>query len=156
MVIFGSLPLKLCGINYLKDLWLGTIIFGTYCCNFLATNKGVYMVRKFFMLCDADASKNGVAQETLQYTIRRGSKVMTEQEARQILGVTEETAWEEVLKVNIALYPSLYLFILLNVFWIYIFLHLLNMCRNMTLYLRGILRAGAFTFNQRFIGRRNV
>ncbi|KAL5540426.1 hypothetical protein UlMin_038473 [Ulmus minor] len=46
----------------------------------------------------ANASKNGVAQETLQNTIRRGSKVMTEQEARQILGVTEETAWEEVLK----------------------------------------------------------
>ncbi|XP_057999980.1 mitochondrial import inner membrane translocase subunit PAM16 like 2 isoform X2 [Hevea brasiliensis] len=46
----------------------------------------------------ADASKSGVAQETIQNTIHRGSKVMTEQEARQILGVTEETAWEEILK----------------------------------------------------------
>uniref|UniRef100_U5FQK9 Uncharacterized protein n=1 Tax=Populus trichocarpa TaxID=3694 RepID=U5FQK9_POPTR len=46
----------------------------------------------------ANASKSGVAQETLQNTIRRGSKVMTEQEARQILGVTEETSWEEILK----------------------------------------------------------
>ncbi|XP_050217706.1 mitochondrial import inner membrane translocase subunit PAM16 like 2-like [Mercurialis annua] len=44
-----------------------------------------------------NASKSGVAQETIQNTIRRGSKVMTEQEARQILGVTEETAWEEIL-----------------------------------------------------------
>ncbi|KDP42870.1 hypothetical protein JCGZ_23812 [Jatropha curcas] len=46
----------------------------------------------------ANASKSGVAQETIQNTIRKGSKVMTEQEARQILGVTEETAWEEIVK----------------------------------------------------------
>ncbi|KAF3439507.1 hypothetical protein FNV43_RR17785 [Rhamnella rubrinervis] len=46
----------------------------------------------------ANASKSGVAQETLQNTIHRGSKVMTEQEARQILGITEETSWEEILK----------------------------------------------------------
>ncbi|XP_030463584.1 mitochondrial import inner membrane translocase subunit PAM16 like 2 [Syzygium oleosum] len=46
----------------------------------------------------ANASKTGVAQETLQNTVRRASKAMTEQEARQILGVTEETAWEDILK----------------------------------------------------------
>lgn len=51
-----------------------------------------------------DASKNGVAQETLKNTIRRGVNGMTEQEARQILGVAEETAWEEVLKASIALF----------------------------------------------------
>ncbi|KAK7380519.1 hypothetical protein VNO78_33032 [Psophocarpus tetragonolobus] len=45
-----------------------------------------------------NASKNGVAQETIQNTIRRASKVMTEQEARQVLGVTEETPWEEIIK----------------------------------------------------------
>ncbi|KAL5122891.1 Mitochondrial import inner membrane translocase subunit PAM16 like 2 [Glycine soja] len=45
-----------------------------------------------------NASKNGVAQETIQNTMRRASKVMTEQEARQILGVTEETPWEEIIK----------------------------------------------------------
>ncbi|XP_050220851.1 mitochondrial import inner membrane translocase subunit PAM16 like 2-like isoform X2 [Mercurialis annua] len=45
-----------------------------------------------------DASKSGVAQETIQNTIRRGSKVMTEQEARQILGVTEQTSWEEIIQ----------------------------------------------------------
>ncbi|KAL2334947.1 hypothetical protein Fmac_016160 [Flemingia macrophylla] len=46
----------------------------------------------------ANASKNGVAQEAMQNTIRRASKAMTEQEARQILGVTEETPWEEIIK----------------------------------------------------------
>ncbi|KVH90910.1 Mitochondrial import inner membrane translocase subunit Tim16 [Cynara cardunculus var. scolymus] len=35
-----------------------------------------------------NASKSGVAQETLQNAVHRGSKVMTEQEARQILGLT--------------------------------------------------------------------
>lgn len=47
-----------------------------------------------------DASKSGVAQETLQNAVRRSSKVMTEQEARQILNVSETTTWEEVMKVN--------------------------------------------------------
>ncbi|KAJ4829372.1 hypothetical protein Tsubulata_049100 [Turnera subulata] len=46
----------------------------------------------------ANASKSGVAQETIQNTMRKGAKAMTEQEARQILGVSEGTAWEEVLK----------------------------------------------------------
>ncbi|KAH7573388.1 hypothetical protein JRO89_XS03G0137600 [Xanthoceras sorbifolium] len=41
------------------------------------------------MLSTADASKSGVAQEALQNAARRGSKVMTEQEARQILGKYE-------------------------------------------------------------------
>ncbi|XP_061353872.1 mitochondrial import inner membrane translocase subunit PAM16 like 2-like isoform X2 [Gastrolobium bilobum] len=44
------------------------------------------------------ASKNGVAQETIQNTIRRAGKVMTEQEARQVLGVTEETPWKEIAR----------------------------------------------------------
>nr|DAD25381.1 TPA_asm: hypothetical protein HUJ06_026845 [Nelumbo nucifera] len=46
----------------------------------------------------ANASKSGVAQETIQNTVRRASKTMAEQEARQILGVTEEATWEEILK----------------------------------------------------------
>ncbi|XP_038719117.1 mitochondrial import inner membrane translocase subunit PAM16 like 2-like [Tripterygium wilfordii] len=46
----------------------------------------------------ANASKTGVANETIQNVVRSGSKVMTEQEARQILGVSEGTAWEEILK----------------------------------------------------------
>ncbi|MCI08037.1 mitochondrial-like import inner membrane translocase subunit TIM16-like, partial [Trifolium medium] len=44
------------------------------------------------------ASRNGVAQETMQNTIRKASKTITEQEARQILGVTEKTPWEDILK----------------------------------------------------------
>ncbi|XAR48764.1 hypothetical protein NMG60_11031692 [Bertholletia excelsa] len=46
----------------------------------------------------ANASKTGIAQETLQNAVRRGSKVMTEQEARQILGVTEQSTWEEIVQ----------------------------------------------------------
>ncbi|CAJ2666321.1 mitochondrial import inner membrane translocase subunit PAM16 like 2-like [Trifolium pratense] len=45
-----------------------------------------------------NASKNGVAQETMQNTIRKASKTITEQEARQILGVTEKTPWEDIIK----------------------------------------------------------
>lgn len=48
----------------------------------------------------ADASKTGVAQETLQNVARRGSKIMTEQEARQILGVSEQSTWEEITQVS--------------------------------------------------------
>ncbi|KAJ9558857.1 hypothetical protein OSB04_013471 [Centaurea solstitialis] len=47
-----------------------------------------------------NASKSGVAQETLQNAVRKGSKVMTEQEARQILGVTEQSSWEEIAKAS--------------------------------------------------------
>ncbi|CAM0956779.1 unnamed protein product [Alopecurus aequalis] len=45
-----------------------------------------------------NANKTGVAHETLN-NIRRGSKTMTEQEARQILGVTEQSTWEEIAQV---------------------------------------------------------
>ncbi|KAI4302730.1 hypothetical protein MLD38_038443 [Melastoma candidum] len=54
----------------------------------------------------ANANKTGVAQETIQNTIRRASKAMTEQEARQVLGVSEETAWEEILKKYDTLFES--------------------------------------------------
>ncbi|CAA0815384.1 Protein Transporter- Pam16 [Striga hermonthica] len=45
----------------------------------------------------ANASKNGVAQEAAQH-IKRGSKMMTEAEARQILGVSENSTWEEIVQ----------------------------------------------------------
>ncbi|KAF2311594.1 hypothetical protein GH714_025120 [Hevea brasiliensis] len=45
----------------------------------------------------ANASKSGVAQETVQ-NIRRASKIMAEPEARQILGVSEHSTWEEILQ----------------------------------------------------------
>ena len=37
----------------------------------------------------------------MQNTVHRASKAITEQEARQILGVTENAAWEEILKVSL-------------------------------------------------------
>ena len=36
--------------------------------------------------------------------IRRASKAMTEQEARQILGISEKTSWEEILQVRVTIY----------------------------------------------------
>jgi len=44
-----------------------------------------------------DASKTGVAHEATQ-TIKRGLTI-GEAEARQILGVTEKSSWDEILKV---------------------------------------------------------
>ncbi|OAY72792.1 Mitochondrial import inner membrane translocase subunit Tim16, partial [Ananas comosus] len=44
-----------------------------------------------------NANKTGVAHEAMN-NIRRGSRAMTEQEARQILGVSEQSTWEEVLQ----------------------------------------------------------
>jgi len=48
----------------------------------------------------ADASKTGAAQEAMQNTVRRASRAITEQEARQILGVSENASWEEILEVS--------------------------------------------------------
>ncbi|RAL41458.1 unnamed protein product [Cuscuta campestris] len=45
----------------------------------------------------ANASKTGAAEEVAQ-NIRKASKAMTEAEARQILGLTEKSTWEEVLQ----------------------------------------------------------
>ncbi|CAM9003288.1 unnamed protein product [Rhodiola kirilowii] len=45
----------------------------------------------------ANASKSGVAQEAVKNAVR-GSKTLTEQEARQILGVSEKATWEEVMQ----------------------------------------------------------
>lgn len=44
-----------------------------------------------------DANKTGVAHEAIN-NIRRASKSMTEQEARQILGVSENSTWEEIVQ----------------------------------------------------------
>ncbi|XP_072955172.1 mitochondrial import inner membrane translocase subunit PAM16 like 2-like [Typha angustifolia] len=44
-----------------------------------------------------NANKTGVAHEAIN-NIRRASKVMTEQEARQILGIGEQSTWEEILQ----------------------------------------------------------
>ncbi|XP_039054825.1 mitochondrial import inner membrane translocase subunit PAM16 like 2-like [Hibiscus syriacus] len=44
------------------------------------------------------SAKSGVTHETLQNAARRAGKVMAEQEARQILGVSENSTWEEIIK----------------------------------------------------------
>ncbi|THG08152.1 hypothetical protein TEA_000380 [Camellia sinensis var. sinensis] len=49
---------------------------------------------------ETNASKTGVAQETIQNGVRRASKIMTEQEARQILGITERSTWEEIAQAS--------------------------------------------------------
>uniref|UniRef100_A0A2K2BN54 Uncharacterized protein n=1 Tax=Populus trichocarpa TaxID=3694 RepID=A0A2K2BN54_POPTR len=45
-----------------------------------------------------DASESGVAQETIQNTTRRGSKVMEEHEARQILVQNYDNLFERNAK----------------------------------------------------------
>ncbi|KAJ0970489.1 hypothetical protein J5N97_023366 [Dioscorea zingiberensis] len=44
-----------------------------------------------------NANKTGVAQETVN-NIFKASRTMTEQEARQILGVTERSSWDEIMQ----------------------------------------------------------
>ncbi|KAL8484488.1 hypothetical protein ACS0TY_026971 [Phlomoides rotata] len=73
--------------------------------NLIIMGSGV-MLRAFaqaYRQALANASKNGVAQEAVQ-NIKRGSKMMTEAEARQILGVSENMTWEEVVKKYDALF----------------------------------------------------
>ncbi|CAA3009948.1 mitochondrial import inner membrane translocase subunit PAM16 like 2-like isoform X1 [Olea europaea var. sylvestris] len=68
--------------------------------NLIVMGSGI-LIRSFaqaYRQALANASKSGVAQETLQNAVRKGSKVMTEQEARQVLGVTEQSTWEEILQ----------------------------------------------------------
>ena len=95
------------------DLFVASEVLYVYVCFKYLDNWVVYSISYFEILYidsrrATDANKSGVAQETLQNTMRRAGKVMTEQEARQILGVTEETAWEEVLKVGVALRGFIY------------------------------------------------
>ncbi|KAL3506634.1 hypothetical protein ACH5RR_032016 [Cinchona calisaya] len=68
--------------------------------NLIVMGSGI-LVRAFaqaYRQALANASKSGVAQETLQNVAHKGSKIMTEQEARQILGVSERSTWEEILQ----------------------------------------------------------
>lgn len=59
---------------------------------------GLRLVSHLSTFASADASKNGVAREAIN-NVRRSTKAMTEQEARQILGISEQASWEEVLQV---------------------------------------------------------
>ncbi|CAO2195957.1 unnamed protein product [Urochloa humidicola] len=44
-----------------------------------------------------NANQTGAAQEAIN-GIRRASKAMTEQEARQVLGISEKSTWEEIVQ----------------------------------------------------------
>lgn len=118
----------------------------------------------------ADANKSGVAHEAVQ-NIRRVSKSMNEQEARQILGIAENATWEEMLQVCVHLPSftpaSLVVGIEITISCIQYY-HNVS-CKNLKLslvafyfhrntmfYSREIARVEAFTFNQRSIGQRNV
>ena len=57
-----------------------------------------FLVFFAFSYIMSDANKTGVAHEAIN-NIRRASKTMTEQEARQILGVSENSSWEEIVQV---------------------------------------------------------
>ncbi|KAL9260549.1 Mitochondrial import inner membrane translocase subunit PAM16 like 2-like protein [Drosera capensis] len=68
--------------------------------NLIVLGSGV-LVRAFaqaYRQALANASKTGVAQEAVENVARRGSKAMTELEARQILGITEKSTWEDIMK----------------------------------------------------------
>ncbi|KAL6853387.1 hypothetical protein ACP4OV_019416 [Aristida adscensionis] len=52
-----------------------------------------------------NANKTGAAQEAIN-GIRRANKVMTEQEARQILGLSEKSTWEEIVQKYDTMFES--------------------------------------------------
>ncbi|TQD86859.1 hypothetical protein C1H46_027623 [Malus baccata] len=83
---------ELCSVHTVRQSQ-GSCTFVNHKCMFY-----LYLKINFFMLSlNADASKNGVANEAVN-NIRRASKIMAEQEARQVLGVTEHASWEEILQ----------------------------------------------------------
>ncbi|KAG6420759.1 hypothetical protein SASPL_117297 [Salvia splendens] len=111
--------------------------------NLIVMGSGI-MIRAFaqaYRQALANASKTGAAHEAVQ-TMKRGSKMMTESEARQILGVTEDTPWEEIVKFESSFGMTLKIS--------------LNFLRGMTSCLRGILRVAVSISNRRLLERKNV
>ncbi|KAL0342253.1 UNVERIFIED_CONTAM: Mitochondrial import inner membrane translocase subunit PAM16 like 1 [Sesamum calycinum] len=96
---YGQIILiRLHALMYLRTYIFTVIMAARLLANLIVMGSGI-MARAFvqaYRQALANASKNGVAQEAAN-NIRRGSK-MTEAEARQILGVTEHSSWEEILK----------------------------------------------------------
>ncbi|KAG6557037.1 hypothetical protein Mapa_000963 [Marchantia paleacea] len=74
--------------------------------NLIVLGSGVLLraVSQAYRQAIQNASKSGVAQETVQNMAKRTSKTMSISEARMILGVTENTPMEEVLKKYEALF----------------------------------------------------
>jgi len=67
--------------------------------NLIVMGSGVVLraLSQAYRQAIVNASKTGVAQETVQNMAHKVSKTMTEHEARQILGVAETAPWEDVL-----------------------------------------------------------
>jgi len=67
--------------------------------NLIVMGSGVVLraLSQAYRQAIVNASKTGVAQETVQNMAHKVSKTMTEHEARQILGVVETAPWEDVL-----------------------------------------------------------
>jgi hypothetical protein len=74
---------------------------GKLIANLIVLGSGVLLraVSQAYRQAIVNASKSGVAQETVQNMAHKISKTMTEHEARQILGVSEKASWEEIMKV---------------------------------------------------------
>ncbi|XP_024390236.1 mitochondrial import inner membrane translocase subunit PAM16 like 2 [Physcomitrium patens] len=68
--------------------------------NLIVMGSGVVLraMSQAYRQAIVNASKTGVAQETVQNMAHKVSKTMTEHEARQILGVVERAPWEDVVK----------------------------------------------------------
>ncbi|CAN1796733.1 Mitochondrial import inner membrane translocase subunit PAM16 like 2 [Linum perenne] len=75
--------------------------------NLLVVGSGVLVraVSQAYRQALQNASKNGITHETVQ-NMKRVSKMMSESEARQILGVSENASWEEVLKKYDSLFEN--------------------------------------------------
>ncbi|CAK9205075.1 unnamed protein product [Sphagnum troendelagicum] len=73
---------------------------GRLIANLIVLGSGVLLraVSQAYWQALVNASKLGVAQETVQNLEHKVSKTMTEHEARQILGVSEKASWEEIMK----------------------------------------------------------
>ncbi|CAM6029596.1 unnamed protein product [Sphagnum balticum] len=73
---------------------------GKLIANLIVLGSGVLLraVSQAYRQAIVNASKSGVAQETVQNMAHKVSKTMTEHEARQILGVSEKASWEEIMK----------------------------------------------------------
>lgn len=67
--------------------------------NLVVMASGVMLraVSQAYRQAIVNAQRTGVAQETVQNITHKASKVMTEHEARQILGVAPNAPWEDVL-----------------------------------------------------------
>ncbi|CAM6030993.1 unnamed protein product [Sphagnum balticum] len=73
---------------------------GRLIANLIVLGSGVLLraVSQAYWQALVNASKSGVAQETVQNLAHKVSKTLTEHEARQILGVSEKASWEEIMK----------------------------------------------------------